>query len=449
MERARQIRAAMPPEGMFRDRDWRLATEPFTLTTQQGDLLDQLGHDLLLFLRACDELYRDSHRGRAPGFVARWLDQGKPAWLLDAARSQPLDDHLPAVLRPDLLITDSGFALSEIDSVPGGIGLTAWLNATYAALGEPVIGGADGMLHGFNQVLGNNDPADAAVVVSPESADYLPEMQWLESRLAALQNPPNHPGQPLVRRPWQIDPSRWPAVVYRFFELWDIDNVDHGRAMIEAAASGQLRMTAPPKPWLEEKLWLALFHTPGLEREWRRRLPADTHARLSKLIPFGWVLDPAPLPPQAEYPGLGIQHWRQLGELPRAERQLVLKISGFSERGWGSRGVVIGHDQPLPNWADAIDDALASFASGGPPWLLQRFHTARVAPQPWHDDNGGAGPGITRSMDGRTRLCPYYFVDRQGVPQLSGALATICPADKKIIHGMRDAVMLPCKVAGR
>jgi hypothetical protein len=26
---------------------------------------------------------------------------------------------------------------------------------------------------------------------------------------------------------------------------------------------------------------------------------------------------------------------------------------------------------------------------------------------------------------------------------LGGVLATICPADKKIIHGMSDAVMLP------
>lgn len=450
-ERARHIRAAMPAEGMFQDRDWRLATEPFALAARQLEQLELLGHDLLHFLRACDGLYRDSHRGRAPDFVARWLDQGKPPWLLEAARSAALEDQLPAVLRPDLLITDSGFALSEIDSVPGGIGLTAWLNATYADLGEPVIGGGDGMLQGFREVLAAAGPGDddgpdgAAIVVSRESADYLPEMLWLDRQLASLSDRPNQEGSPLVRRPWELTPGQWPGVIYRFFELWDLNDVDHGRAMVEAAAAGDLRMTAPPKPWLEEKLWLALFHTPGLQQEWRRRLPDDVRGRLSRLIPFGWVLDPAPLPPHAEYPGLGIQHWHQLGQLPRAERQLVLKISGFSERGWGSRGVVIGHDRPLTEWAAAVDDALDSFTGGGPPWLLQRFQSARPAPQPWLDDNGGSGGGITRSMDGRTRLCPYYFVDRHGEPRLSGALATVCPADKKIIHGMRDAVMLPCK----
>jgi hypothetical protein len=29
--------------------------------------------------------------------------------------------------------------------------------------------------------------------------------------------------------------------------------------------------------------------------------------------------------------------------------------------------------------------------------------------------------------------------------QLGGALATFCPPDKKIIHGMQDAALLPCR----
>jgi hypothetical protein len=48
-------------------------------------------------------------------------------------------------------------------------------------------------------------------------------------------------------------------------------------------------------------------------------------------------------------------------------------------------------------------------------------------------------------MEGRLRLCPYYFVDGD-TARLSGVLATFCPADKKIIHGMKDAALLPCKL---
>jgi asparagine synthase (glutamine-hydrolysing) len=44
---------------------------------------------------------------------------------------------------------------------------------------------------------------------------------------------------------------------------------------------------------------------------------------------------------------------------------------------------------------------------------------------------------------------PYYFIHGDGDAarsHLGGVLATICPADKKIIHGMKDAILAPCCV---
>ena len=52
-------------------------------------------------------------------------------------------------------------------------------------------------------------------------------------------------------------------------------------------------------------------------------------------------------------------------------------------------------------------------------------------------------------MKGRVRLCPYYFVAGDGDAaraELGGVLATICPADKKIIHGMTEAIFAPCSI---
>jgi len=52
-------------------------------------------------------------------------------------------------------------------------------------------------------------------------------------------------------------------------------------------------------------------------------------------------------------------------------------------------------------------------------------------------------------LKGRVRLCPYYFVGGEGDAaraELGGVLATICPPDKKIIHGMSDAIFAPCSV---
>ncbi|GAC1658687.1 MAG: hypothetical protein NVS9B12_11280 [Vulcanimicrobiaceae bacterium] len=48
-----------------------------------------------------------------------------------------------------------------------------------------------------------------------------------------------------------------------------------------------------------------------------------------------------------------------------------------------------------------------------------------------------------KTFDGRVRLCPYFFVVSDAV-QLGGILATVAPADKRLIHGMTDAVMASC-----
>ena len=46
-------------------------------------------------------------------------------------------------------------------------------------------------------------------------------------------------------------------------------------------------------------------------------------------------------------------------------------------------------------------------------------------------------------MISRARLTPYYFVTGESA-QLGGVLATLCPQDKKKIHGMVDAILAPC-----
>jgi hypothetical protein len=43
-------------------------------------------------------------------------------------------------------------------------------------------------------------------------------------------------------------------------------------------------------------------------------------------------------------------------------------------------------------------------------------------------------------FDARVRLTPYYFIVGDDV-KLGAILATVAPADKRLIHGMSDAVM--------
>jgi hypothetical protein len=139
---AHAVRQAMPSEGLFAGHEWRVSPAPFRLNPSLGRELESLGRVLLQFYRAVNLLYRKSLEGMQPDWVARWLDQGKPADLLALAASPSFKNEVPRVIRPDLLITEHGVSVTELDSVPGGIGLTAWLGQTYSQLGFDVLGGS-------------------------------------------------------------------------------------------------------------------------------------------------------------------------------------------------------------------------------------------------------------------------------------------------------------------
>ncbi|MDF2376378.1 MAG: hypothetical protein P1U81_09050 [Verrucomicrobiales bacterium] len=428
-ERARQIQGELPSGGLFAEKAWRISPEPFVLTKSEVKQLEKLGPLLHRFQQACDMIYRRSRKGSLPGWISGYLDQGKPGELIELGMAAPLLEKTPGVIRPDLILTDDGFSATELDSVPGGIGLTAWLGQTYAkfAPGSRIIGGADGMIDGFHSLYGDEG---ADILISEESSDYRPEMEWLSDRLTG---------------DWKVASAESYEAggrdVYRFFELFDLDNVRGGRSAGEAAAVGELEMTSPFKPWLEEKLWSALFWSRPLRETWRRELRDSNFRVLQQLFPQSWVLDPADVPHHAVIPGLEIQSFHEMKQFSQTERELVIKLSGFNEKAWGSRSVTIGQDVPQDEWAQVIDDSLGAF--GETPYVLQRFHAGKLVSHPWLNE----ATGQLEMMEGRVRLCPYYFVsaDSRKVT-LGGVLATICPSDKKVLHGMSDAILVPCSV---
>src|SRR5262249_913234 len=159
------------------------------------------------------------------------------------------------------------FSITELDSVPGGIGLTAWLNKTYAEVrsskfkvqssnpkgidddaGAPLIGGADGMLRGFEAIFGNAKRVH--MVVSEESATYRPEMEWLSEQYGSAK--------------FKVQSSKFTDfapgdAVYRFFELFDIANVANAKLIFDRSLERQIHLTPPPKAIFEEKMLFPLL----------------------------------------------------------------------------------------------------------------------------------------------------------------------------------------------
>ena len=435
---------------------WRISPAPFLLSPTEVTFFESLGEQLLAFYRALNTLYYDSVRGTQPPWIAAYLDQGKPEALIAYSRMKRFRQALPAVIRPDMIPTDDGLVMTELDSVPGGIGLTAALSQAYAAVasdagtGEELIGGPNGFLQGFEDMIrdmADNRPGCTAIVVSEEAKDYRPEMAWLASQLRERGLDVWSVSPRDVRFTedglWLTEPKEQRiAVLYRFFELFDLKNVPKSELMMYSVKKDAVAATPPFKPALEEKSAFALLHHAMLRDFWERALGTTTFTALRTIMPKTWVLDPRPLPPTAVIPDLEIggrpvSDWQSLARATQKDRRFVLKPSGFSDLAWGSRGVSIGHDLPQEEWANRIERAMESFPVT--PYILQEFHKGRQFDMSYYD----AARETVVPMAGRARLSPYYFV-ADGTAKLAGVLATVCPLDKKVIHGMRDAIMVPC-----
>ncbi|HSA61680.1 MAG TPA: hypothetical protein VLE03_05525 [Nitrospiraceae bacterium] len=470
LSRALTVRAQLSAAGLFADpaapppatsvsalqatTTWRISPCPLLLSREQLEFFTALGPQLLSFYRALNRLYFESVKGTQPGWVAGYLDQGKPEALVTYSRMKRFRDAIPAVIRPDVIPTQDGMVITELDSVPGGIGLTACLSRIYHDLNEgrlQFIGGRDGMVRGFASMLKSaqeRHPGCVAILVSEEAKDYRPEMSWLAARL-------REQGTPV----WCVEPreirfteeglllrtdggEQAIGLIYRFYELFDLMNIPKAELVQYAAKKDRVAVTPPYKPALEEKSAFALLHHPVLRPFWEKELGADSALHLATIMPKTWLLDPAPIPATATIPGLdvgghAISNWIDLAAASQKERHFVIKPSGFSELAWGSRGVSIGHDMPQTEWTGALRKALDSFATT--PYILQEFHKGRLFDMDYVD----SGTQTMIRMAGRARLSPYYFVTGEKV-ELAGILATICPADKKVIHGMKDAIMVPC-----
>lgn len=462
IERCLFIKERMVKYDMYRN--WRISPLPFSITRDELSYLDSLGQYFYMFYKGSNKLYFESLHGRQPAWIYKYLDQGKPQSLIEYSRMNRMKGLLPGIIRPDLILTESGMIATELDSVPGGIGITGSLQEIYTSpmdisnykegQGRGIIGGPYGMMKGFvgmtRSLSGLSNPV-LAIIVSEESEAYRPEMKWLaeairrEGGIAYTIRPEElvftEEGLWIEKGTGKVDMEKV-DVVYRFFELFDLKNIPKAELVMYSAKKRKVLVTPPFKPFLEEKLLYALFHHPLLKEFWINELGEEAYNSLFQIIPRTWVLDPSPMPPYGIIPGLKlgkrqVASWKDLASATQKERAFVIKPSGFSELAWGSHGVIVGHDISQEKWKHAIEKALQEFYHT--PYILQEYHRGRHVEVEYMDE----GKMDIVKMVGRVRLCPYYFVQDDNVI-LGGIMATICALEKKLIHGMEEAVITVC-----
>ncbi len=460
-----KIKDSLTSEGLFslpsgpgnqdeKVNSWRISPSPFYISPKERDFFVDLGPHLLKFYKVLNRFYFDSLSGKLAPWFAEYLNYGKPPELLKFSQMKRFRNHLPGIIRPDVIPTENGYAVTELDSVPGGFGLTTALSSLYDSEDENIIGlkkgGIATLFYRMLESMSRKKDCVVALIVSDEAEDYRSEMEYLGRVLRKKGHPVyvKHPRDIVFKESGlflEEDGSEIAVTaVYRFYELFDLLNIPKAELIQYAIKKGNVSVSPPYKPFFEEKLVFALFHHPALHTLWKKELGPETFELLSHLIPKTWTLDSRELPPHGVIPdltvkGSPVQDWGVLNDLTQKERQLVLKPSGFSPLSWGSRGVTVGHDVSAEEWRSALKEGLDSFPQS--PYILQDFHKGKQYSSPYWDWNSNS----LKEMKGRVRLTPYYFI-AEDQAELGGILATICPSDKKKIHGMTSAIMVPCAV---
>lgn len=433
---ARILRPLARPNPDARFASFRIGPTPYVISPKQADELEQMGKHLRDFYLAMDELYRLSKNGDVPKFLAHYLDAGKPAWLVELAQAEGFRGQIPNIIRPDLLLTADGWKATELDSVPGSMGLLSFFDQVYADW--PLVGTGQTAAAMGTTLTNRISPAEqAAIVVSDECGGYRAETAWLSRRWqeAGLLIPTLRPEQLTIHDDQVRYQGQRLQLIYRFFELFDIDNIPGARELLTLAAQGKIKITPPPKPHLEEKMWFAFLHHQDLQSDWEQLLGRESLAYLQELIPPTWLLSRDPV----AFAGGPLGSLAKLKQASRRQRSYVLKPSGFSPLAWGGHGFSRGKDYTTSRWAETIDDYLALDSTT--PYIIQAYQQS-VPQFVQHYEH--ASESIT-SFEGKLRLCPYYFLHNEQIT-LSGALATLVPLSKPIIHGMTDAVMVPTAV---
>ena len=450
------------PAGLFRVADggdervaWRIAPEPFGLSPATAHALETLGDDLLAFYRALNALYTRSVRGTAPPFIAEYLDQGKPEHVIKLARQNRFRSDLIGVIRPDLILTEDGFVATELDSLPGGMGFVGAMTDQYCRIGFESFGGSSGIPEGlaslFSDLAGHPHPV-AAIVVSEESADYRAELTWLAQRITASSIATVYCVGPqdiifteqalFVRLPdgreEKID------VLYRNFEMFDLLNVPKWELMFYAARKNRVHITPPPKAQLEEKLAFALLHHPLLEEYWRAELDATTFERL--LHADAANVDPRSSTAPAASRNSLTERLRKAGKQLGSAHQTRKIGARFSRETLGFLRTRVGRARRKDRKRSLARRVAGSTARCACGLLDHTTYSCSVSARVGVSKRSGGIARTTRSKRWTDASGYHPTTLPDGHAKLGGVLATVAPADKRLIHGMRDAVMAPCIV---
>ena len=388
--------------------------QPLYLSSAEGKEIERIGGDIVDFMHAADELYRSESD------VKDLLDKGKPKIFQGVGQSRYL------FVRPDLLITNQGFSICEIETSPFGLALAELLNRAYRSAGFNTMVG-DKVL---SQFLVKNTPDNGTIAYSQKTSSYAGQLEFLAKELLSENG-----------RLWQAEPadivlSRPDSNIYRGFYLYEYLNNLFVNSLVGGFLEGGGIVLPSLTPHMEEKALLALVWDKRWEQFLNSQIGGVAFQHLRQVIPPTWVIG------QEHFfaPGLpsGVSSSEGLAGLSKSKRKFVLKKSGFGSGSSWAEGVTFLHEKSTERarvlLAMACDDAQSLY-------VVQEFRSSQERPMPYDKDSH-----TIAQMQARIRLTPYFSMIAEDEGRLVAIKATGCE-NTNYIHASTGSINTAVAVA--
>ena len=386
---------------------FNVSPTPLVLTPDQKKELETIGVDIVAYFKTIDELYATNDE------VREILDKGKPDLFLIQGPTKYL------FVRPDIIITDEGFRICEIETSPFGLALAEVLNRAYSQEGfETMV--AEGTL---SKLVQAHTPSEGRIIFSSKTEPFKGQMTFLAEQVFSENN-----------RNWTAEKAEEVDLksldnIYRGFYLGEHTSDDAVRSFLEQCIEKRKKVLPSLTPHMEEKAILAFIWDKRFENYLKDHLGIATFNHLREVIPPNWIVG------QEKHfaPGLphNISSSSGLASLSNSKRAFVLKPSGFGSRSSWGEGVSFLHQKSHADTTQLLNSAVADQTALH---VIQEFKKGKKIPISYKDKQGKL-----QHMSAKIRLTPYF----SAVSGEEGRLVAIKATGREntdLIHGSSDSI---------
>lgn len=382
---------------------FRISPAPFYVTAEETVNIHEIGELTVRYFHACDVLYHENNE------VKKLLDKNKPEFFQNQG-SEP--QYL--FLRPDLLYTDQGFKVCEIETSPFGLGLAALLNEGYTegsfeTLVDPVVLAAY-----CHAIL----PQSGEILYSEKTKAYSEQLAYLGDTVFSHKR-----GEWVTK---QIDPVVKGENIYRAFYLHEYQTDPQVKKLLNehGDGNGKSKMILPSlTPQMEEKVLLALIWDKRYVDFFQKNLGDVVVKKLQHIIPPTIIVGQ-----ESSFIGtMPVENLLDLATIPRSKRKYVLKVSGFDPDSSWAEGVALLHEASAEKTKKLLEHAINDTNQT---YILQEFVEPKKVTMSYED------PAGLETMRAGMRITPYFNA-KDGT--LISIKATGCE-NTNYIHGTSTSI---------